>query len=308
MLMRQTHCPRPRACGNGCSGMSRAVERVALTFASSTLNTTQPALMRLFLHAASSATNCVIAGGFATCKFMEQQQHDRVTWTPGDIDIFITSEDTGALLLECFRETVATPLGVEVTERISHRYPDEDDEESSASLSACEEDVPNTLHDAVSEWITGLRASDSDASQRLWGILEILPKWFAPPSYEIIKTTKTEFEDPIVPVINPIARFSVASLLPVNVIYIRMLSEAEDPRDLADIVCSNFDMAQCCVSVSVGEEGEYHTRCFSSAIEALSQERIIFEHRAFCMGPNAVEVQMRRIRKYIGRGFRAAMT
>ena len=262
-------------------------------------------LMRLFLKAASSVNDCVIAGGYAACKFMEQQT--RVTWAPGDIDFFTTSEDSGARLLQCFREKVATPLCVEVTERISHRYPDSDDEDSSASWSGSEEDVPKFLNDEVSEWIAGLDPSENDASQQLWGILEMLPKCFDPPNYEIIKTTKTEFENPSVPAISPITRFSVASLLPINIIHIKLLNQAEDPRGMAEIVCSNFDMAQCCVSVSFGEEGEYYTRCFSRAIDALRQERIILQPRAFCTGPNAVEVQMRRVMKYIGRGFRAAL-
>ena len=140
--------------------------------------------------------------------------------------------------------------------------------------------------------------------KQIWSIFDILPQHMVTQNYRVVKTSHIHLNGARIGEDTENPDRSVAALLSVNVILIEPLAGQDMPTDLAAFVCSSFDMAQCSISLSPSESDEFNFRCFGQAAEAIRQERLILQPCAFSARVNTVDVSMRRIWKYLLRGFR----
>ena len=265
-------------------------------------------IMRLFLRAVlCEFPGAVIAGGFAASKFLQYAQLQ--TWRTNDIDIFVSTEEEMQALISLYDARVVEPLG--------HSYDLKTYEFSDISYEECrinrEEAHPpkrrriqwpniNSLRSSVLAWIDGypsvkysfpdVRGLDAEEEYMLHQTLANLPDRSVTSNYKIVYTLKMDMP-----------RAKIVTALPVNLILMEPSCPKSYLENRARYVCSNFDITLC--SVALKEiDSELVTFRFSHYKEsdsALREKKLVLTRTAF---HHNLPMQMRRILKYLRRGYR----
>ena len=294
-------------------------------------------LMCLFLlQTQETLKQVVVAGSFPM--LCEAQRIGNGNWRPNDIDIFVFERAHLCLVGELFIAMVLEPMGFrgtkstwktsfqrktaeEVTDSI---HTPEGKSGSFQDDSEYAPDLPfpllseSQIRNLASQWIRKYAKKthnkklhnfllsetqgdyDLDPNgvlHTLWQTLDHVPPELRSPSYQVVESIK----------ILPQLHFNenanqLATLIPINVIYIMKRNVRDSSADAREFVCNGFDLAACCVSLTVRQDLQFELQCFNDAAFAIRKERLRFTPCAFATQGDSVSITMARVLKYVQRG------
>ena len=250
-------------------------------------------IQRYFLHRASALEGgSAIAGGFPAACF--SQRSFRNGWQPGDIDVFVSSEDAYLGVERLFADTLGSAFDAETSLHEFAWYHGEDDGKS-ASLS---------LPHSIGRWVSGYAEFLCDrrfpTEVEIGWVRELaqtaahLPMHVGRQEYKVVKTSRLKLRCAIS------TRAVPAPVRDINVIWVKVPPGLLQRRPLASIICESFDMIQCMVSLAVQPDLSFVFTEHCGAFSAIRERRLILNQAAF---GSSVCVQMKRILKYVQRGF-----
>ena len=124
-----------------------------------------------------------------------------------------------------------------------------------------------------------------------------IPKNMYPAAYRPTETRRLKPNSQFVP-----SELRVASR-PINIIFYGIQEDFGIPDDWSAVVCSNFDIAMCAVSLTVQADHTLQLREHMGAFSDLENKTMKLSHTAFSAPGSEVPCQMQRVLKYAMRGF-----
>ncbi len=105
--------------------------------------------------------------------------------------------------------------------------------------------------------------------------------------------------------IAPVLHMKVPRLLrTVNIILVEARTPGQEPEDFPRFICRNFDIITCGISLHVQADLGPSFRDHDGSLALAREKTIRLRECAFACQETSVEIQMRRLWKYVRRGFR----
>ena len=285
-------------------------------------------VVRRFLRSITQKhRSLVITGSFAAACYLES--HGLEAWRPGDIDVFVSDEQVARDVESEFVSTLQAQLCMDVA-RHSWNPDVAQCEDTSLSLVLLGKDAsvhatgshwtPHDLRIAVGNWLASYfpaREHEDDIPEaEVDDVLaaEAEPSWTTPeqemqrvmanlpanPQPSMLKMCSTVRLTPS----SPKKLGTPAALLPINIIHVEPRIDSPPFTDIRECVCRNFDQAACCMTLSVSPDFVYTYHDLYGAADCLRDRRLQLRSQAFSCQRTDVEQQMKRIWKYVLRGFK----
>ena len=245
-------------------------------------------LIRCFLrHVLRERDQVVLAGSAGTAILLNKIGTPR-SWSPNDVDFFVTDEKYLEQIGRAYVAGVLNPLGVDSEARVRDWYDDSDDEDSDAFDAT---GVPDYIrHDGVL----------ADGYDELRGIVRGPSNGGGPASYDALRVAV------IVPRLPDGFPNDLRALIrPINVIHVRVPGAAPgSPVDLPARVRGGFDLVPSAVSVGVDDDLEFRCTCNLRTFAAVHQAVLFFNPEAVSRRKyKDIPRMLFRVRKYTSRGF-----
>ena len=265
----------------------------------------------------------VITGSFAAACYLES--HGLEAWRPGDIDVFVFDKHVAKDIESEFVDTLKRELCIDVKRHSWDSDVSQREEDTCLSLVLMGKDAmmhptgshwtPHDLRIAVGNWLASYFQAHEHEDDALEAVtyVEAEPSWPiqmqemqrimanlpGDPQPSMLKMCSTVR-------LTPSRRRKLgtpAALLPLNIIHVETLPDSPEFADIRECVCSNFDQAACCMTLSVSPDFEYICHGLYGAADCLRARRLQLRSQAFSCQRGDVEQQMKRIWKYVLRGF-----
>ena len=253
------------------------------------------------------APHAVVAGSFAAAQHLMQRSLS--TFLPNDIDIFAFSDVDVGIVQNCYKQCVASPLGLCLYCTQHRRILDSD-------LPVFSEAMLNTAatRQRALDWVASVRASvlkdvrlpiGSRLSklqnlQHIEDNISVHRDMGCNPGYAIDCTwrlvLKKASQGSDVPLL----------LIPVNVICVSFPCGSEAPAPASDSVINFFDILPCRLTLHARTNLQYICGGPVDAINALEARELTLCKYSFPNDTHRFEQQMDRLMKYVDRGFRLA--
>ena len=262
-------------------------------------------LQRLFLRrcvllqTGENQRGVVIAGSFAAHTY-QCSIGAKPAWAPNDIDIFVTQPDLLRTIQRLYTTVYVKPLGKRLRRRIgigsfknhihTNREGDPDVQKEKDERPFDRERLPMAIEEFLLE-STSMRTNQSIA-EGMRSIPAHLPLMQKKQAYTVQKTL----------VLRAVPRCNIS----VNVIYIQISKEdtQKQHKSLAHAICSEFDMAQCAISLDVNNSLQYTTEAHvKDTKELLETKKMRLMPSAFTAPRKPLETELHRIVKYLERSF-----
>ena len=157
----------------------------------------------------------------------------------------------------------------------------------------------------ISRWVRRYQRSLSNESDRvdpanLYLTLHNLPHSLSLSRYDLVKTVRMRSRRG-----NERSSLALvpAALLPINIILVAVEPCAPPILDFPCFVCNNFDITLCCVALVVNADLSFDFRGFDCSFQALHAKKLVLRDCAFGARKGSVTAQMKRVLKYLERGF-----
>ena len=293
-------------------------------------------VVRRFLRGITqNRRDLVITGSFASARYLES--HGLEAWRPGDIDIFVVEEQVAAAVEAEYVEALKVQLSLDTVRR---GWAPEDGkcEGAVGSLAFADKNglsipidsrwTPRDLRIAVRKWLMEYSEAhehqsyseahehegdacedvmhaetDMSLTARLREMQRVLVNLPDDPQPSMLKICSTVRLTPATRTTEQRKMGMPAALLPINIIYVQLLQEGSEIKDIRECVCNNFDQAACCMTLSVSSDFEYECQELNDAADCLRRRLLRLRPQAFSCQHSDVEQQMQRILKYVTRGF-----
>ena len=262
--------------------------------------------------------SAVIAGSYPAAMYAES--FGAISWRPCDIDIFVFSHADVEVVVDRYQRLIREELSAECESSQCGNYSGlHDDQQPVRSARGNAASLPSNvlaslarrreLERAISDSVVGHNESlyspawgDVARGQLLRSLVaqtvENLPRDSRRPGYVVKHAVR----------VSMLGAFgnTPRAALPINVIHVDVRDSDHVPLDAARLICESFDITLCCVALKEIQEdlsfGKFESYC--GAFEDLRLNSLRLTERAFFSQASSVENQMRRIYKYLSRGFR----
>ena len=298
-------------------------------------------LQRLYLRSVlKQIAPAVCAGGFPASAWCNMR--GLPSWRPGDIDIFLFSDDDmdrasnlyecvvgdnmGALMVsEEWRTSCESVIGGgtphaegrSVRRRISKKRRVCGDDAASPEHPWSSRD----LHGAVVSWTVSARDSHQKATYASYSVDQSsvnfndflgrvreteahLPRALSPPAHRVVYTKQLHLTR------TGLVRHAPKSLIKVNLIRLNRVCSPTGEQHAVEMskqICQDFDITACCVAITELSDDLHFTsdsfKLYNGAGEALTSRSLVLTSTAFACQNKSVHWQMQRISKYLARLF-----
>ena len=263
-------------------------------------------LQRCYLHRLRAMESpCVVAGGFASAMFLAQASV--CAWHTNDIDIFVGDKDIFKRLLHLYKEVLADPLHLQVQTSFWSRARGSDEEcEYPHFLKSprerwhgeYEESRAVPLRERIEDWLQMALIEETitpSMHKVLARVREFVPVEPTPQTYVIQATLRAHCSS---------AQHDVPqALVPLNIILVTLPHHITSEPAAASFICNGFDITACCTALMVNDDLSFTFLEYHKAFDALLHAELILRPPAFAGETRSVSAQMRRLIKYLQRGF-----
>ena len=268
---------------------------------------------------APQGEGAVFAGGAALFDFLSQEQD--VGWRPGDIDVFVTTEEQMTFIEGFYRRFLAEDGDLVQLGRLEYRvYAGAEDDEgmSNASMTVdeTEEDrvIPNRLPRVQFETRV-FEILDEMACSRNWNLVKRgkmeevllrLPRSFSPQAYRVLRSVHLAREEQD-------QESSDNVILPLNIILVEIVAPVQMFESQLDLrILSGFDIRMCCFAYRLDKSGFLHIVCLPGAEGDAREGVVSLRNTSFldAFGHATVDGivwrQLERVDKYVDRATQGA--
>lgn len=273
--------------------------------------------LRSFLRRVQQPPVCaVLAGSYAAAAFL-QSIRSHHTFVPADLDLFVFDDAAFDFVVDLYDTMV-----LQAFQLIADGYLLDGGYFADPDNGIPFFNWPHALlRPAITAWCqdsVGLRRHAFAIAEGLRRTVTHLPREHQKPSYQVEKCARIQVSPPEAPL----------SLRPLNVILVSMKRmtalPAYSPNLLQDDtmtrrhdrhepfagyhnraaqICNSFDITACCMALWVQEDHSFRYLSFEGAERALRLCKLELRPSAFTRHARDVSMTMRRIQKYMQRGF-----